>query len=143
NETATLLSSRTGGGWARLQRDSHALGIKLFADGCFPEALRALEEALDSTESGSAKCWNDWSAAAYACGEMEKAEEGFRRALELNPEESQPAANLGMLLAQLGQAIEAIPFLDRSVARLNEPQRSAIAATLNACRIRAAADALT
>jgi Flp pilus assembly protein TadD len=122
--------------------DRHASGIRLFAEGRFPEALTALEEALEATGRAPAEWWNDWGAAAYACGEMKKAEEGFRRALELNPEDSRPAGNLGMLLAQLGRAMEAIPFLDRSVGGLIEPHRSAIAATLDACRIRAATDAL-
>ncbi len=119
-----------------------ALGVKLYADGRFPEALAILEEAPHGTEPQSSACWNDLGAAAFACGDAKRAEQGFRQALALSPDDNEVAVNLGLLLANLARPIEAIPLLQQAAAALQGPQYATITEILEVCRARAASDAL-
>jgi Flp pilus assembly protein TadD len=72
-------------------KDKRTLGVKLFGEGQFRDALTKLEEALGEVETVPADFWNDWGAVAFACGDFQKAESGFRKALELNPDDGQAA----------------------------------------------------
>jgi Flp pilus assembly protein TadD len=91
-------------GVRRSAEDSHTLGLRLYAEGRFAEALAALEAAASGTAELSSTLWNNLGAAAYACGEMEKSERGFRQALALNAEDHEAITNLGVLLANTERA---------------------------------------
>ena len=78
--------------------------------------------------------WNDWATAQLARGRPAEAEQGYRRALELDSLNNQAAANLGILLVSKEQFVEAIPFLEQSATSVDEQQRAVIAALLAECR---------
>jgi tetratricopeptide (TPR) repeat protein len=123
-------------------QEKHTRGAQLYAEGRFEEALAVLEEALRETPEARADFWNDWGAAALACGRADKAEQGFRRALALDPEDAQAAANLGVLLAGLGRPGEAIPFLKKAAERAGCEQRATLEQLLNGCRNQVISEAL-
>jgi trehalose 2-sulfotransferase len=123
--------------------EKYSKGIRLYSEGRFREALAVLEDALRNAQDPRAEFWNDWGVAALACGEVEKAERGFRSALDLSPEDIQAAENLGVLLAGLGRPGEAIPFLARSVTSANGEQRAKLEQLLTGCRNRVAAETVS
>jgi len=122
--------------------EKHSKGVRLYVEGHLREALMVLEDALSDSQDIRAEYWNDWGVAALACDDAEKAEKGFRRALELNPQDSQAAANLGMLLAGFDRPGEAIPFLAASAANVNGEQRTKVVQLLTGCRNRVASEAI-
>lgn len=62
-------------------------------------------------------------AASYALGEDEIAETHFRKALELDPADSEALFNLALLVKFAGRNNEALPLLERAVlARRGDPQ---------------------
>jgi predicted O-methyltransferase YrrM len=89
-----------------------------------------------------ADLWNDLAAAAFACGQTEKAEDAFRRALALNSDDGQVAANLGVLLVSTGRLREAIPFLSGAVNRIDPGQRATINQLLKTLHVKMASDLL-
>jgi len=119
----------------------HSKGVQLYGEGRFREALTVLEDALQAGDA-RAEFWNDWGVAALACDDAGKAEEGFRRALRLRPEDIQAAANLGVLLAGLDRPGEAIPFLEKAAADVGGEQRATLAQLLAGCRNRVVSEAM-
>lgn len=122
--------------------EKHAQGAQLYSEGRFREALTALEEALADGRGTRTEFWNDWGVAALACDDAEKAEKGFRRALEMNPEDIQAVENLGVLLAGLNRHGEAIPFLARAAANVGGEKRATLEKLLAGCRNRVASEAI-
>jgi sulfatase maturation enzyme AslB (radical SAM superfamily) len=118
----------------------HQEGLKLFGDGRATEAIPLFEEALGA--GATSERWNDWAVAEMACGNTDKAEEGFRHALALKREDSHATANLGVLLATLGRVQEAIPLLTQAAAGIDEPQRMAVRQLIAHCRVKLASDLL-
>jgi Tfp pilus assembly protein PilF len=121
-------------------KEKHQRGVQLYAEERYSDASTTLAEAL--SQEPTSELANDYAAAELACGRPEKAEEGFRLALSLDPNDLQVAANLGMLLAGLGRAKEAIPHLLKATVQVDEAQRALLIQLLYACRARVAADAL-
>jgi tetratricopeptide (TPR) repeat protein/wyosine [tRNA(Phe)-imidazoG37] synthetase (radical SAM superfamily) len=70
-------------------------GIQLFAQGHYPEAIGCFEECLRQAETS--EVWNDWAAAQFALGRVREASEGLKRALQLDPRNTQAAQNLRLL----------------------------------------------
>lgn len=70
--------------------------------------------------------WNDWAAVQHVLGFAEQAEIGFRKALELDSNNLEAAANLGSILVTRGRLIEAAPFLLTALNTTNASQRAAI-----------------
>ncbi|MCH8268974.1 MAG: hypothetical protein IH846_15805, partial [Acidobacteria bacterium] len=74
------------------------------------------------------------------------AEKGFRRALEMVPQNSQAAVNLGVFLVGLERAADAVPFLERGMAgadakadaKVDKDQRAQLVGLLADCRSRQA-----
>ena len=64
--------------------NQHNEAILAFQQGRVAEALCLLEELLAAKET--AELWNDWAAVQMGAGDLGKAETGFARALELDPE---------------------------------------------------------
>jgi Flp pilus assembly protein TadD len=87
-------------------RAKYQAGLDLLNRGEYTEALRLLGEALAKEET--CERWNDWAAGMFAAGQAIEAEHGFRRALELTPEDRQAAENLGVLLVRQKRIAEAI-----------------------------------
>ena len=110
----------------------HQEGLALVSKGRAPEALRCLGEALAQEETSER--WNDWAAAAFLSGNEVEAEHGFRRALELRPDDRQAAENLGLLLMEQQRFAEALPFLARAADAGDAARRSATTSLLEECR---------
>lgn len=105
---------------------------RLFELGNLEGALKLFAEALNSHESSSA--WSDWATVHLACGHRAEAERGFRRALWWDPDNHQAAMKLGILLANLGNIPESVPYLEESVAGIDGDQRVAVLQLLGECR---------
>lgn len=88
------------------------------------ENIQLLEAALAGQET--CELWNDWATLQYGSGNVEEAERGYRRALQIEPAERQPAVNLGLLLFAQGRLQDAMPFLNRHKETLTEEERRAI-----------------
>jgi len=94
-------------------------------EGKSQEALKLLEAAI--AEGETAELWNDWATVLHACGDLARAEAGYRCALKLNNLDRQAAVNLGFLLFAQGRLQEAMPFLERHKATLTAQEKQAIA----------------
>lgn len=99
-----------------------------------PEALRLLEKGLAERET--ADRWNNWASVQFRSGNSRAAELGFRRALELEPQFGQAAANLGALLAADAKVEDAIAMLQKALAghSMDSDQRDAAVQILARCR---------
>ncbi len=105
-------------------QSKHQSGIEQFRKGAYGDALHLLSEAL--LEQETCELWNDWATAQAACGQMEEAKKGYQRALQLNVNDSQSAANLGVLLYGEGKISQAVPLLERSLDGLDAAQRKLV-----------------
>jgi len=118
---------------------SHAEGLRLFRAGRAQESVALFAQALKEHETSER--WNDWAAALETCGDFAQAEQGFRRALDLDAWNLQAAANLGVLLAKSNRLVEAISLLTRSLSGIDEEHRPAVERLLRQCRDRLEAEA--
>jgi glycosyltransferase involved in cell wall biosynthesis len=109
----------------------HHDAIAAFQQGRCAEALRLLEELLAVGETSD--LWNDWAAVQLGLGNISQAENGFTRALELDPQNTDAAANLGLLLLGRGDPARAIPLLTRALPAL-PPQHQKLVADLLAAQ---------
>ncbi|MGA2571988.1 MAG: DUF707 domain-containing protein [Terracidiphilus sp.] len=74
-----------------------------------PEAVTLLKSAMAAGETS--ELWNDWGMVFLACGDRTRAEEGYRRAIELDALAKEPRMNLAALLAMEGRLDEFPPIL--------------------------------
>ena len=109
-------------------QEKHQRARDLCHEGRPEEAVRLLDELL--SEEHTTERWNDWATAQLMCDCGTEAEKGYRRALELDTQNSQAAANLGVLLAAQEKAEEAIPLLQQSLGGLEEEQRTVVSSVL-------------
>jgi Flp pilus assembly protein TadD len=112
-----------------LSADKHQQAVQHFRDGRLEEALHLLGEAI--AEDETSERWNDWAAIQLAARNMTDAEKGLRRALQLQPENLQAAANLGAVLATLGKIEEAIPLLERGLPGLADNEKAIVSQLLH------------
>lgn len=112
-----------------------ALGVQRFCEHAVDESIRFLAAALRLEET--AERWNDWATAQLARGAATESEYGFRRALEIDPRNSQAAANLGTLLAGRERHLEAIHYLEIALPDIADDQRVLLNRVLDHCRGRA------
>jgi tetratricopeptide (TPR) repeat protein len=75
--------------------EAHQRGIELFGQGRYKEAICCFEECLRQAETS--EVWNDWATAQFASGRVREASEGLKRALQLDPQNTQAAENLRLL----------------------------------------------
>ena len=115
----------------------HRHGVRLFQEGKLADALTFIARSLGARET--AERWNDWATVQSALGNPQDAEQGFRRALALAPNHAQAAANLGAVLAAAGRFEDAIPFLEKGVAGVDQNQRAAFTQILEAARAKLSA----
>jgi Flp pilus assembly protein TadD len=115
-----------------LSTEKHQQGLQHFREGRVEVALQFLGEAIAEGETGER--WNDWAVVQLAAHNVTDAEKAFRRALKLEPENFDAAANLGAVLASLDRTEEAIPLLERSQAGLGAGEKAVVAQLLFQCR---------
>ena len=96
----------------------HKEGLRAFELGDFEAAARLFWSGLQLGESS--ELWNDWAAARLRLGDCPVAEQGFRRALDLNRSLAKAAINLGVLLAGTSRYTEAIGYLACAVKLLKD-----------------------
>jgi tetratricopeptide (TPR) repeat protein len=70
----------------------HLAAIRLFKEGCYPDARQSIIKALRLAESSVR--WNDFATILLGCNEHVAAGLGYRRAVELDSANAQAAANL-------------------------------------------------
>ena len=101
------------------------------------ENIQLLETAIAGGET--CELWNDWATLHCGAGNLREAERGYRRAIELDPSERQPAVNLGLLLFAQGRLADAMPLLDRHKSTLTDEERKAILQIANHLKSQVAA----
>ena len=114
------------------QSDKYHQAVSYFKKGDYDRAGLLLAECL--LEGQTSERWNDWATAKFLSGRAAEAEGGYRRALEMDPENSQAIANLGALLAGQKRYSEAIPLLEFSVTRGGVDPKGATGQLLEACK---------
>jgi glycosyltransferase involved in cell wall biosynthesis len=112
------------------ERRQHALN--LFREEQYSESAQVLAEILKEYESS--ELWNDWATAQVMCRQAEDSEQGYWRALDLDPQNSRAAGNLGVLLANNGRGAEAAPLLERAVNGSSGWERERLLELLQTCR---------
>lgn len=117
-------------------QQAHQRGVHLFQKGKYQDAVLLLNQAVEKEETSTR--WNDLARAQLACNRAAEAERGYYRALALTPENNDAAINLGILLAGLKRYGEAIPFLERDAARIDDARRTTALKLLVACRAKLA-----
>lgn len=110
----------------------HTNALKAFQEGRIEEAARLFGKALGEEESS--ELWNDWATAQFHLSNAEEAEEGYRRALELDDKNVEAAVNLGILLKHANRNSEAIEWLEQAIPKLTHPDQSSLAGMLEECR---------
>lgn len=135
---AAARPAKTGGrrDFGAWDEQTHRQGIRLFEDGRQREALLLFGRALGGRETSER--WNDWATAQMALKQPAEAEQGFRRALAIDPRNAQASANLGALLAASSRYAEAIPLLAQGCAGVDAAQQASIAQLLADCRAKQA-----
>lgn len=113
---------------------------RMVEQGRTAEAIQHLEAALLKGES--AELWNDWATVQCGCGDLAKAEKGYRRAHELDHAHRQTAVNLGLLLLARGQLQEGSKLLNPHAATLTAEEKKAIESLVAPHRAAAQAAAL-
>jgi tetratricopeptide (TPR) repeat protein len=106
--------------------------VHLFQEGDYDSAALLLAEAL--LEGQTSERWNDWATAKFLAGHPTEAEGGYRRALDVDPQNAQAVANLGALLAGQQRYAEAVPLLEFSLAYADQGQKDATEKLLGACK---------
>src|ERR1700691_6649439 len=87
----------------------------LFQEGNYEEAAQLLAKSL--LEEQTSERWNDWATAKFLAGQAVDEEGGYRRALEMAPDNVLAVSNLGALLAGQGRYAEAEPLLEFAFER--------------------------
>ena len=106
----------------------HDEAIAAFHQGRSSDALRLLQQLLEAGETS--ELWNDWAAVQLALGDTERAEAGFSRALELDPDNTDATINLGVLLLSRGDSTRALPLLTSVLPLLPAAHRQTVNALL-------------
>jgi tetratricopeptide (TPR) repeat protein len=111
-------------GDSRTQDPAEESLSELLRQGRLAEAIERLEASLLQGET--ALLWNDWSTLQTGCGEYAKAEQGYRKALQLDGSHRQSAVNLGILLVSQGKFQEATEALKPHASTLTAEEKKAI-----------------
>lgn len=87
-------------------------------------AIVLLKAALQKYETS--ELWNDLATVYCACGDLKKAEEGYRHALRLDPKHRQSGVNFGLFLLARGRRAEGMALIDQFKARLTYQENQAV-----------------
>ena len=115
-----------------MSREKHQKGVQAYVNGCIEEGLRLVGESLAEGETSEA--WNDWAVMQGMTKHPQEAEEGYLRALELDPTFLQAQSNLGLLCWELGRTDEALEWLEDFAAKSGGEVAQQVAAALAECR---------
>lgn len=118
--------------------DKHARGVQRCREGHLLRAAALLADALGEGEA--CERWNDWATVQTAIRNLANAEIGFRRALQLQPENAEARTNLGALLAQMGRSAEALDLLEASEPPADPQAAQVLESLVRRCRERASGD---
>ncbi len=110
----------------------HQQALKFFQESRYKEAVQVLDQVLKSLETS--EIWNDWATAQLMCNRLVESEQGYRRALWIDPRNTSAAGNLGVLLARTGRLTEALPFLKGAAGRSSGRERDALLRLVRTCR---------
>lgn len=113
----------------------HRHAVKLFQEGKYKEAACILDEVVKS--NATSEIWNDWATAQLMCNQTSKSEQGYRKALTIDPANISAAGNLGVLLASTGRVLEALPLLEKSAAESSGKERVVLFGLIETCRRKA------
>lgn len=91
------------------------LGIEYSKEGNYEAALAKLRKALE-IEPNYPSAHHVIAVVYDQIGERAKAEEHFKRSIELDPRDSQTLNDYGAFLCRLGRAAEAYPLFERAIA---------------------------
>jgi tetratricopeptide (TPR) repeat protein len=91
------------------------LGHALYGQGRYPEAVKALDEALH-VRPGDANVWNDRGIMLGTLKRLAEALESYNKAIALSPDYPEAFYNRGSLLIMLLKPDEALASYDRAVA---------------------------
>ena len=116
----------------RTAAEAHMRGVRLAETGKAEEAIPFLAAALRAEET--CERWNDWASCQAACQRYDKAEQAYRRAIELDPKNAEALANLSALLVNRRRHQDAIPFLERAIANLAGKQHPLLHDLLALCK---------
>jgi len=93
--------------------ETYGQAVDLFQNGDYEKAAQLLAKVL--LEKQTSARWNEWATAKFLAGHPVEAEGGYRRALDMQPENAQAITNLGSLMA--GQRSPFDRRNERAVAR--------------------------
>jgi Tfp pilus assembly protein PilF len=116
--------------------DFSAEAVECFERQEFDKAAVLLGECL--LQQQTSERWNDWATARFFAGRSIEAEGGYRRAVEMNPQNAQAAENLGALLAGQGRTDEASSFLETAISLAGGKASAALTQLLAESRMQAA-----
>ena len=102
--------------------------LEAFEKGQYEKASALLKECLAERET--AELWNDCATAELACQRAENAELGYRRSLQIEPDFSPAAVNLGILLLNRGERTEGAALLQSVLPKVGAEERVQIFALL-------------
>jgi tetratricopeptide (TPR) repeat protein len=122
---------------AEAPMDLFRRAAELVEQGRLEEASNAFDAALQRGETSEG--WSDWATVQLGRNKVEAAELGLRRAMELDKDNAQAAAKLGILLAGRGNISEAVGLLEQGIGGVEGERRAAIEELLRGCREKQAA----
>jgi FkbM family methyltransferase len=110
----------------------HGKARVLFQNGDYEQAAQLLAKSM--LEGQTSERWNDWASAKFLAGQAVDAEGGYRRALELAPDNAAAVSNLGALLAGQGRYFEAVPLLEFAIGRGEGNGNNKLGQLLDVCK---------
>jgi FkbM family methyltransferase len=116
--------------------ETYVTATNVFKSGDYEGAAMLLAKSL--LEEQTSERWNDWATAKFLAGHVIEAEGGYRRALDMNPENVQAVTNLGAVLAGQSRYTEASILLEFALERVTGSEKDNIQQLLGACATGAA-----
>ncbi len=114
------------------QTETDEKASSLFQRGDYEGSAQLLAKGLLNEQTSIR--WNDWATAKFLAGHVIDAEGGYRKALEMQPDNIQAVTNLGALLAGQGRYAEATSFLEFAADRAGNSEKEGIRRLLGTCK---------
>lgn len=104
--------------------DKAVAALERFHCGDYETAVHLFAEAAE--EQPTTEILNDLGYAQQTCGHIQEAERSFREALNIAPDNTQAAINLGALLFNKGKIEAAAYWLERGISSIDSARRTAV-----------------
>jgi Flp pilus assembly protein TadD len=104
--------------------DKAVAALERFHSGDYETAVHLFAEAAE--EQPTTEILNDLGYAQQTCGHIQEAERSFREALNIAPDNTQAAINLGALLFNKGKIEAAAYWLERGISSIDSARRTAV-----------------